>query len=585
MADVSPSKSLIKGVIKLTLFLGVGFAVLFILNRVLSAPTEDGYRFFPVIGSRVWVWIIAQLHLNFAAFVLGVPIFAVSMEFMSWRRNDERLDRIAYDFTKLFTLAYTLTAAVGTILLISLPVLYPKFIDHLMKILGPTWWVYVLVMYVETLVCYYYFYSWRQMKGSKKGTHVAIGGLLNIMGITMLLITSSWVGYMTTPNPHGVSETGELINRWQAIKSYMWIPLSLHRLFANVVFGAGIAAAYAAYRFITAETDEQRAYYDWMGYTSAMISIGFSLILPGIGYLLGVEIYSFNEQMGIQLMGGFFAWLWVMQAILIGAILMFVNYYLWISLNKMPGGERYFKYVKYLFIVNLLGYAVWLTPHSIALSLEEARRMGAYHPVLGSLGVMASKNTAVVVSYMATFLSFTIFKISNKEPIVSWAKLGHTIRAAVIVLSTAAAIAIGIYSYMVTSAVRVKVLSPIQFGIFFLSIIILFVLDTMMYKGAIVIGEPRWGKMPERSQYALIGITVTFTWLMAMMGYMRSGGRQFWHVYGIVKDTSPDAYLPTHGYAAVVSSIVTVIFFALIGLLFWSIMKLEKVADKGGAQT
>ncbi|QWR76368.1 cytochrome ubiquinol oxidase subunit I [Candidatus Magnetomonas plexicatena] len=583
MADVSPSKSLIKGVIKLTLFLGIGFAVLFILNKVLAAPTEDGYRFFPVIGSRVWVWVIAQLHLNFAAFVLGVPIFAVSMEFIGWRRNDERLDRIAYDFTKLFTLAYTLTAAVGTILLISLPVLYPKFIDHLMKILGPTWWVYVVVMYVETLVCYYYFYSWKQMKGNKKGKHVALGGLLNIMGMTMLLITSAWVGYMTTPG--GVSDTGELINRWHAIKTYMWIPLSLHRLVANVVFGAGIAAAYAAYRFITAENDEQRAYYDWMGYTSAMISIGFSLILPGVGYMLGVEIYTFNEQMGIQLMGGFFAWLWVMQAILIGAILMFVNYYLWISLNKMPGGERYFKYVKFLFIVNLLSYAVWLTPHSIALSLEEARRMGAYHPVLGSLGVMASKNTAVVVSYMATFLSFTIFKISNKEPVVSWAKLGHAIRAFVIVGSTVAAIAIGIYSYMVTSAVRVKILSPIQFGIFFLSIIILFVLDSMMYKGAKIIGEPKWGKMPERSQYALIGITVTFTWLMAMMGYMRSGGRQFWHVYGIMKDTSPDAYLPTHGYAAVVSSIVTVIFFALIGLLFWSIMKLEKASEKGGAKT
>lgn len=91
--------------------------------------------------------------------------------------------------------------------------------------------------------------------------------------------------------------------------------------------------------------------------------------------------------------------------------------------------------------------------------------------------------------------------------------------------------------------------------------------------------------MPERSQYALIGITVTFTWLMGMMGYMRSGGRQYWHVYGIIKDISPDAYLPTHGVTAVITSIVTVIFFLLIGLLFWSIMKLEKTYGKRGAQS
>jgi cytochrome bd-type quinol oxidase subunit 1 len=568
--------SIIKGIIKLTIILGFGLIALALLGKALPAPTEDGYRFFPLIGSRVWVWIVAQLHLNFAAFVLGVPIFAVTMEFLGWRRSDERLDRIAYDFTKLFTLAYTLTAILGSILLISLPVLYPKFIDHMMKILGPTWWAYILVMYGEVILCYYYFYSWNKMK-DRKGTHVVYGVLLNIFGVIILLITSSWVGYMTTPG--GVSPEGELINRWDAIKTYMWIPLSLHRLVANVVFGAGIAAAYAAYRFIAAERDEEKAYYDWMGYTSAMIAIGFSLILPGIGYLLGIEIYAFNEQMGIQLMGGFFAWLWVMQAILIGAILLFINYYLWISLNKMPGGERYFKYVKYLFIVIVLGYVVWLTPHSVALSLEEARRIGAYHPALGSLGVMASKNTAVIISYLATFLSFAIFRMSNKEPVVPWAKAGHVSRGIIIIVSTVAVLILGVYSYMVPAVVRVKVLSPIQFSIFFLTLITLYILDQRMYKGAKIIGEPRWGKMPERSQYALIAITVTFTWLMGMMGYMRSGGRQYWHVYGIMKDTSPEAYLPTHGTALVITSIVTIIFFLLIALLFWSIMKLEKIRE------
>ncbi len=95
-----------------------------------------------------------------------------------------------------------------------------------------------------------------------------------------------------------------------------------------------------------------------------------------------------------------------------------------------------------------------------------------------------------------------------------------------------------------------------------------------------VIGEPRWGKMPERSQYALIAITVTFTWLRGMLGYMRAGARQYWHVYGIMKNTSPDAYLPTHGYASVVVTIVTLLFFVLVSLVFWSLMKLERVAEK-----
>ena len=35
---------------------------------------------FPVIGGRAAVWIAAQVHLLFAAFVLGVPMFAVAAE-------------------------------------------------------------------------------------------------------------------------------------------------------------------------------------------------------------------------------------------------------------------------------------------------------------------------------------------------------------------------------------------------------------------------------------------------------------------------------------------------------------------------
>ena len=46
-------------------------------------------------------------------------------------------------------------------------------------------------------------------------------------------------------------------------------------------------------------------------------------------------------------------------------------------------------------------------------------------------------------------------------------------------------------------------------------------------------GETHWGQIPAISQYVLIFIAVTFTWLMGLMGYVRSGLRQHWHVYGV----------------------------------------------------
>ncbi len=79
----------------------------------------------------------------------------------------------------------------------------------------------------------------------------------------------------------------------------------------------------------------------------------------------------------------------------------------------------------------------------------------------------------------------------------------------------------------------------------------------------------RWGRIPAISQYVLIFIAVTFTWLMGLMGYVRSGLRQHWHVYGVIRDRSPDAFTPTLGFATQVVSATVLLFFLLIGVVFW----------------
>ena len=75
-------------------------------------------------------------------------------------------------------------------------------------------------------------------------------------------------------------------------------------------------------------------------------------------------------------------------------------------------------------------------------------------------------------------------------------------------------------------------------------------IDIPMFKGARSTGTIRWGTIAPRSQYVLILLAVTFTWLMGLMGFARSGIRQHWHVYGVLRDTSVDAVTPALGYAA-----------------------------------
>ena len=101
-------------------------------------------------------------------------------------------------------------------------------------------------------------------------------------------------------------------------------------------------------------------------------------------------------------------------------------------------------------------------------------------------------------------------------------------------------------------------------------------LDVAMMRGARSRGEIQWGKMPARSQYALFILAVTFTWLMGLMGFARSGIRQHWHVYQVMRDTSDSAYIPTHGFATIVVSIIVLFFFLFVSMVFALAMRSEQ---------
>lgn len=80
----SPRPSRHRSVPELLTWLLGALAVLLLTAEPLLAQQAAGaaraYGDFPGIGSRAAIWIAAEVHLMFAAFVLGVPMFAVIVE-------------------------------------------------------------------------------------------------------------------------------------------------------------------------------------------------------------------------------------------------------------------------------------------------------------------------------------------------------------------------------------------------------------------------------------------------------------------------------------------------------------------------
>ncbi len=553
---------------------GIGLVTLLTLvspDGILAQEISRSYRDFPLIGSRAAVWIAAEVHLLFAAFVLGVPMFAVVAEAIGIFGKDRKYDKLAKEFTRLLLVAYSATAIWGAILSFLLVTLYPRLWVYLTQIFAPSMWAYAGLFFLESFTLYLYYYGWdRWAEGRAKLMHWGLGIMLNVFGTIVMFIANSWLTFMMSPPADVTPDTSPaMVQFWSAFANATWMPINIHRIIANVVFGGAIVGAYAAYRFLIAETDEERAHYDWMGYVGNLIAIGALIVLPFAGYYLGREIYEYSPGMGQTLMGGFMSWLWIIQAFLIGVLFLTGNYYLWVGMGRIPGAERFMPYTKYMLIVLVTGVIVWATPHTMIASRAEIAAMGGtYHPFLGVLGVMSAKNTAVNIMILTTFLSFLLYRRANKDPVVEWARTGTMIQGLLFVVCTAIVVFYGIYGYFVTAIVRIG-FSVYQVLAVIATIFSVLAIDIAIGRGAKSRGEIRWGQMPERSQYALFILAVSFTWLMGLMGYARSGIRQHWHVWEVVRDTSEFASTPALGYASQVISVCVLIFFGLVAFIFW----------------
>jgi hypothetical protein len=188
---------------------------------------------------------------------------------------------------------------------------------------------------------------------------------------------------------------------------------------------------------------------------------------------------------------------------------------------------------------------------------------GSSHPQLGFLGVMSAKNTAVNILILSTYMSFLLYRRAGIRATHRLRGLLNTAQFSIFALAAGIVIFYGIYGYFVEAAVRIKFSIPQVLSVL-VAMVLITVLDLILFRNAEKTGETYWGRIQPISQYTLI-----FMWLMGLMGYVRSALRQHWHVYGVIRDTSVDAFTPTLGFATQVVSVTVMIFFALIGVVFW----------------
>jgi hypothetical protein len=687
-------------------FARLGLATLVVFGLVIAATPalaleENVYRQFLGIDSRRLVWFLAQMHLFFGAFVLGVPLFAVTIEIVGWINKDPKFDKLAYEFTSLLSVAYATTAALGGLLAFSLFTLYPTFMGYMAGVFKDVMFMYALLFFGETFALYLYYYGWNWLRSDRpfavklqwvfkglglvigalglafavgaigpemrvdtrwfilllyilptaigfwmirdlKSSHIFIGILLNVFGTAIMQLANSWAGFMMSPV--GVDGEGAFVGTvWQAFENVLATPIAIHRMLGNLAFGGLVAGSYAAVKFIAAKTPAEKAHYDWMGYIANFVAIAALIPLPFAGYYLGREVYSTSAVMGNNMMGGDFSWTFIIQAMLVGSLFIISNYYLWSGMTRIPGAQRYYKFIKYILLALIVSFAIWLTPHNLPLSSLEVGEMGGsqYHPVLKFLGLMPAKNAVVNLIILATFFSFLLYRRGNMEDAVSIRDQGKGARITIVVVGLGAialvaqyavtmltmdpgeldlpadraeyiqmigyvlvfecvvglvAIVLALYDrgklgqglYLGVTAFNVTLFlgvwgfvvmeraSPVlrnvavsQFLQLISCLILVSVIDAFLFRRAKSLGELQWGKMTVRSQYALLLLTFVITMNMGLMGFIRSGLRGDWHIFGVMRDTSQWAYTPSNFVMTQQVSGAVLLFMIGCAFMFW----------------
>ena len=528
------------------------FALVAVLGGVAyaQAPSAPPVEF-PYTGNRTAVWIVAQLHILFAGFILGAPIFVVISEWLGYRKQDPRYDRLAKEVTKVTVILYSMTALTGGLFIFVLLATYPQFttwlINHFFMIFAV---IYPLLFIAETIVLYMYFYSWDAWKGEKKGRHIALGVLLNLIGTITLFVIDGPTSFMNTPvRAEGISPAEFLASAslWDKVFNYSWMPLNLHRLVGNVTFGGFIAGLIAAYMFMGSQKQEDRAYYDWMGFVGNMIGVGALLFLPFMGYLLSYELCDYDASICPYMMADQLSMFFEMQGAMVGLIFLASNYYIWLSMKRIEGVERVRMTIVAPIVMVLLPLVMTkvLTDYPVpdATSLAFLLPLFLAPVILGRfIPLTVSSSTVIKVGFLMVVVGNAIWMTPHGF-VPTGAKL--------------------VAELELPAEWNFLALMPAKNSAAF-TLIFVTVVNYVIYNRAVSQGTIVWGKIDFASQFVLIFLAFSAIWTMGLMGAVRSLLRKYFHTYNLLPDFTAESFTQTLSYSAWWITGITVTFFAVV---------------------
>ncbi len=245
-------------------------------------------------GTRAFTGLSMLVHMFFAELFVGFAIAAPVLQIWGARTGSPRMDRLAHSMVRFNILTFSVGATFAVLFLVLLVGFYPRVTAALF-----THFFYLLVVAMASMVLslwamYVYYYKWDRYSVLNKRRHAVLGLAMGAFIWIWMVIMTGIDTYMVTgggpdtevPSEGAVGSFGAALS---SLFNPMYVEMILHRTFANLSWPAFAVAAWAAFMYMRAKTEADKAFYDWSTSVGLIWGVVFMLAQPIGGFLI---VYS-----------------------------------------------------------------------------------------------------------------------------------------------------------------------------------------------------------------------------------------------------------------------------------------------------
>jgi cytochrome bd-type quinol oxidase subunit 1 len=268
----------------------------------------------PVIQTPVfprWVWIeeITYSHIPIATAITTYMLLAPLFEYIGWRREDLRWERLSRSLIWFSLILFSPGAALGTGIPMFIIGTYPEFWARWSNLFFWPLMVQFVFFLAEVVFLFFLYYLTWDRWAQRKRLHISMGVCAAIFGYLVQIVWDSLGGYMLTPGGVALPQANEPIAwSWAAFMNPSFPFLLFHRTFGNFSYVMLLTGGVLALRHMGQRRknpqSENTAYFRWASSTCFTIGFFSFFAQPVLGWFYARVIQREAPAAFLAIMGG-----------------------------------------------------------------------------------------------------------------------------------------------------------------------------------------------------------------------------------------------------------------------------------------